>query len=300
MQPKPIEYRRRRDFGESVSVTFEFLRQHFRPLGRAVLFICGPVILIVSVVGGIFYAGLVEMMSFSTEGRIRDPEAYLADFLGNMGVTFLLSMVAITFIAGVVNEYIRIAADAGERDEPIAVDEVWELMKEDLWMHLTSIFGTIVIVVIGTLFLVIPGVYLAIALSIIASARTMEQIGFFKGISRSISLTSGHWWFTAGLLFVMSIISSFLGMGFAVPQYVVMFLIGLNAAEGGNVADYQLAMVVTNAISFFGSYLVYSLSIITLALHYFSLVERKEGTGAMVKITQIGAGDPGQPVRTTL
>ncbi len=61
-----IEFHRTRDFSRKLNATFEFVKQNFKPLGKSILFIAGPPVLVASLVGGSFMS---EFMSFSMGGN---------------------------------------------------------------------------------------------------------------------------------------------------------------------------------------------------------------------------------------
>ena len=61
-----IEFHRTRDFSRKLNATFEFVKQNFKPLGKSILFIAGPPVLVASLVSGSFMS---EFMSFSMVGN---------------------------------------------------------------------------------------------------------------------------------------------------------------------------------------------------------------------------------------
>ena len=63
-----IEFHRTRDFSRKLNATFEFVKQNFKPLGKSILFIAGPPVLVASLVSGSFMS---EFMSFSMMGNNR-------------------------------------------------------------------------------------------------------------------------------------------------------------------------------------------------------------------------------------
>ena len=49
-----IEFHHTRDFSKKMNVTFEFIRQNFKALGKSILFIAGPPVLVASMMIGSF------------------------------------------------------------------------------------------------------------------------------------------------------------------------------------------------------------------------------------------------------
>ena len=51
-----IEFQQARDFSKKINVTFEFIKQNFKPLFKSILFIAGPPMLVGSVLAGGLYS----------------------------------------------------------------------------------------------------------------------------------------------------------------------------------------------------------------------------------------------------
>jgi hypothetical protein len=95
---------------------------------------------------------------------------------------------------------------------------------------------------------------------------------------------------TLGLFVVISIINGFIGMVFAIPQYIVTALYAIGSVEGETPGSgLHLAMVITTIIQTFGSHLLNAVLVLTVVLQYFNLVEIKEGVGTMARLDEIGA-----------
>ena len=60
-----IEFAKRRDFGEVLNGTFQFLRQNFKSLGLALLYIAGPFILIQGIITGYYQ---IDTFNFQNTG----------------------------------------------------------------------------------------------------------------------------------------------------------------------------------------------------------------------------------------
>lgn len=90
-----------------------------------------------------------------------------------------------------------------------------------------------VIVLIGAVFLIIPGIYLAVRLRLVTAAVMLEDCGPIEALSRSFELTDGHAWTIFGVTFLLGVVS------FAITIAVGLVLAGvpssptdLNGLEG--------------------------------------------------------------------
>ena len=101
---------------------------------------------------------------------------------------------------------------------PIEVDDVWIKVKDNVGKTIFFSIGYTIITLLATVLLIIPGIYVSVALMIIYIVGLNEDKGFFDSMSRSFYLVKNKWWFTFGLLIVLSLIQGFLGLLFQVPQ----------------------------------------------------------------------------------
>jgi hypothetical protein len=134
-----------------------------------------------------------------------------------------------------------------------------------VWVVLTSI-GFVLLVLPG-LAMVCVGVYFGVRWSLTVAAMMAEDMGPIKGMRRSWALVSGMWWRTFGILLVVGILQSIIGLalGFFWGLIVGVALTG----------DLGLAVsqVGTTLLSAFVSPIV----TIAIVLLYFDLRVRKEG-----------------------
>lgn len=91
-------------------------------------------------------------------------------------------------------------------------------------------------VMLGTLLLIVPGVWLGISLSLVAPVMAIEQRGPMGSIRRSYRLVKGNWWETFGFLLLIGLIggtaSQFVQL-VAVPAFLVgnpSFAFGISIA----------------------------------------------------------------------
>jgi len=161
------------------------------------------------------------------------------------------------------------------------------MVKSNILKILIFSIGYALVTTFATILLIIPGIYVSVALMIVFVVGLNENLSFFNAMSRSFYLVKNKWWFTFGLLLVLSLIQGFLGFLFQVPQYIAMFVVAFNSVDGnGNNSFTEIIFIVTSIISSL-NFLFYAISIIGIAFHYFSLIEQKEAKGLLDKIESI-------------
>ncbi len=150
-------------------------------------------------------------------------------------------------------------------------------------------------VIVGAIFFVIPGLILAIYLSILNPIVINEEADIAEGFSRSFKLMKDKWWSTFGLLVIMGLITYVVLIAISIPTMLMTFIWGFNSLdsfESGSMPDIseteQTIFVVVTTITTLLSYFAYALPNVALGFQYYNLVERQEAKGLMTQIDQMG------------
>jgi hypothetical protein len=272
MQVNKIEFRKIRDFGELLNITFEFIRENFKKLFLSLIFIAGPGIILAGIAGA-FYGS-----SFFNIGNTFD----LLFFSG--AVYFIALFISIHLIITVTYSFIELYLETELTG--FDINDVWERVKKNFFALLLTSIGSIILIALASLLIIIPGIYLSIVLSIIYIVRLREKLGFFESVSRCRQLVSGNWWFTFALMLILVVIQVFIGFIFSIPEYIRLFIGFLHMQN--ETPAFGAIMIITQIISSFG-YIFNSILVIGLAFHYYSLVEKKEAVGLLEKLNSINA-----------
>ena len=289
------DFRQRRDFGQKFSATFEFIAAHWRGLGRCLLFLVLPAALLQGILVGLLQTRFISKATQATGigvGRLRQ----LAMFNGMYQspvywVNIAVSGVFIMLLVLTVYAYIKCFLRPVPAPEPITVGQVWEVVKQEFIGSYLSYFGLLVIVLIGTVFLAVPGIYLAVAFSLFYITKVVERTGFGETCSRCLRLVRGKWWSTFGLIVIMTlIVSVVIGVGGGLLTALLYYLAGsfglVHASEAGS--SLGLFAVIASALSGLLNMLIYPPLLLAIAFQYFNLVERRDGTGLHQLVNQIG------------
>lgn len=268
-----IDFRKIRDFGELINVTFDFIRQNFKKLFLSMLLIAGPAIFVTGVTSGLYQSNVFSLLN---------PD--LNTFSVSLVLFYLSAFVTYQLIIAVIYSYINLYLDSeGDFD----VNDVWNNVKKNIWMIVFTSIGVFFAVMLGLLLLIIPGIYLSVALTLIFIVRMREKLTFFESISRCRYLIAGNWWFTFALLLILAVIQYFFTFIFYIPQYVGIF-IGFLHTTNGEPGISSIFMIITSLISSI-SYFFYAIAIIGISFHYYSLIEKKEAVGLLKKLDSIKA-----------
>lgn len=319
---KAIDFHQTRDFSRKMNATFEFIRQNAKPLGKAILVIAGPPVLIASMIIGSFMGEFLSM----SQSAATDPEAFTSYF---MSVTFWLQiilMVTFFIISSVmaiaaINSYIILYGE--KQSNEIEVSEVWERVRASFWMYFGTMFffsllGIAVYVVMlipivllaaispvliffGVMFLFCAIFYLAVSVSLTFIIRAYERIGFFDALGRSFRLVQGKWWSTFGLIMVLYFIMTTISYVFLIPWYTVTVVNTLHDTSVDTFKEpstmWEMMTILFFTLYYLAQMVLASLPNVGIAFQYFNLVELKEAKGLINKIDTIG--QPPAPLPTT-
>jgi hypothetical protein len=312
-----IEFAKTRDFSNKMNATFEFVKQNFKSLGRAMLYIVGPPALIASLlIGSLMGDYFRAIFGLANGGPNGVFEAFTSELIIKIILTIVVATVTSVITMATMNNYVILYRE--KQSNQIEVEEVWARVQQTFWMYFWSMIGFIALAIVVYLILILPIValaavapvliffgflafviiimYLLVANSLVFIVRGFEPRGFFESFSRSMFLTRGKWWSTFGLFFVFYLIVSVIGSMFFMPWYMTKIVSTLHqVSEGGRVdTSTDWFGIISMALNYLVSYMLGVLPQIALIFQYFNLVERKESKGLMEKMQGLGSGDQPQ------
>lgn len=291
-----IPFRRRRDLGDVLNVTFAFIRQNYGKLGRCLLYFVAPVWLLLSIPNALLQIRLFEY-------NPADPQiADFSDLVAEYMVVMLFVTAGIVLEVLVIYAYLFLYQDHGGADG-FTLDDVWAYARARFWKvaGATLLFGamlflTMTIVLIpclGLLAYFAGAAYLVVVFSVAVPLMLREERGIVDAFTRSRELVRGAWWQTFAVLFVTWILMTVLGILFSAPLMVVAFTSALHGVEGGGGPGVRWMVAAFSVLASVGSLLLYPIPLVAAAFQYFSLVEEKERVGLIERIDAMQEPDDG-------
>lgn len=280
---KKIEFTKARDFGAIINDSFSFIRQNFRVLFKSLIFIVGPLMVVLAVLYGLYNVENFARLAEKNSGK----NIFAGVLTAKYGLMMLLSIVSYTLITLIACEYIvlYIESPTGE----VSFEDVWRDTKRDFFLLLFTNIGNFFLILFSVLLLIVPGIYFMVVISLVPMIRVRERIGYFASIKRSMKLISGNWWSTFGIILIMGIIVLAMGWVLGVPSGAVMFLAMFHKADAASPL-YQFLFMAAGLVNQFYSFLSV-LVLVATVFQYFNLIEMKEGTGLLKKIEEIRKDD---------
>ncbi|MFN8349066.1 MAG: hypothetical protein U0X91_28960 [Spirosomataceae bacterium] len=285
MKP-PIVLLQQRDFGQKINATFDFVIQNFKPLILSLLYIAGPFAL----VGGFFMGSYQsDMLGIQKKILSRDSDGDFPFFGFYDIATSMLFLSVFLGLAGLaatltVNAYM-LEYEAGNRK--ITPEIIWHRIKNYIGKGIGYSIVMVLFSIVATLFFILPGIYVSVTLTLMYMVMMRENLDLVATFRRCFYLIQDKWWSTFGLLIIVSIISGIIGYVFQLPSVILTVTSFLQIGDGVN----EIWTTVSGVIATVGSVLVRSLVLVAIAFQYYNLVERREGSGIMHAIDNIGKKD---------
>jgi len=280
-------------------------------LFKGIFYIAGPFIAIAAIIGSYYQKYSLSLLNLSFE----NPEELFANEFGISAAALLLSSIlAYIIIFAVVTEYVKGYIHSG--NATIEFDNLWLSVKKNLMVYAGSTLGYFVIlmmlavvgsfIIVGMVsmdnllinFIVFIGLFFLIFFAIVLFYLTLiafnvERPPFLSAINRTILLLRGNWWNTIGLFIIAWILVAIVNMVFALPNSIITMIGVWHGVQENESIDLsftqELIFGITSFIASAGGYFLSVILILILIFQYFNLVEKKDATGLMHRIHEMGS-----------
>lgn len=283
MDSQKMELRKLRNFSENINDTFQFIKQEFKPLLVCYIAICGIFIVLSSVVGGLYQQdSMVGFMRIFKGLEYNQPRGLGDVFNPTYFLLIFLSIFSYVLMHVVIAAYFKVYEQNGKTSP--TVEDIWKVsLRFIVPMFFYSILYSI-ITLISALFCLVPFFYFAVVFAPFTLIYVIEELSFSEGFSRCFSLIRDNYWEALGIYFVTyliySISSGIIGIIVSVFTGAISYLV---TKDIGAVAG-----IFTGTLNIF-THLFYIIFAVSVALNYFNLVERLDGSGLLKRIDNLGS-----------
>lgn len=305
MNQEKINYHVARDFGETFNVSMKFLRQNFKLLLQCLILLAGPFILITAITGALYQANTLETIS---SGRNRN---VFSQFGWNYLFFIIAGIVSNLVILGVVYSFMIEYMEKGFGK--FQLNDVAKRLSSNIG-NLLSVFFSLTFLTIITLGALI-GVFIAIGtslpwlavvlgffcfiglliifppliwqLSVVYMVKMTDSLDIFESFSKTRYVMKQNFWWTWVIVICSTLAIGVISFVFSLPQVVYQMVEMFGRIRGDN-SEVSIVFLIVATICTFCTSTLYSLLYLINAFHYFSLKEKKEGTGLMDRINDIG------------
>ena len=282
MQNDYIQFKKQRELGEIISMTFKFLRENYKPLINSIKQVVAPTFIL-----------LIAALVYYTYTAAGNPIKLMEEISGDFFISiFILAFTLILFYAslyGTILHYIKsYIQNNGNVDEA----EIKTAAQDDLGKLFLILIISAVLIFTGMILFIIPGIYLMVPLSLATAIMVFNNMSVGDSISHGFTLIKNHWWTTFFSIIVIWLLVYVIGLIFQIPLIIYTFIKMFSVAQEGSLADpssySDWVFILLNVVSSVIQYLLTSIFVIALAFIYFNLNEHKNLTGTYETIDKLG------------
>ncbi len=292
-----------RDFSDTISDAFTFLRDEFKPLVKTILIYVGPVILITGFFEAWYVQSIGNIISPPVNG---DPMSSMFSVLAQkISFQYILLSIGNTtssiLLVITVLSHMKLYKKFGSGN--FESSDVWKEIKHNFFVILSGyliigiVFALMVVILVAfikilpavsiilSMALLFAIIYFSVYLSLFSGVVVFEQKTVINAFKRSAYLVKNYWWFTLGVLFISYLIASIGQTAVKFPQllFSASKIYASNEASNGG----SLMLTVFMVIGTFLSYFLYAIPFATIGIHYYSQREKKENKDLIDRISKI-------------
>ncbi len=285
-----IQIRKKREFGEIFNAVFLFIRQEYKTMGMVFLYFVIPIVIVVALFSTLNQWGMLKIM---LKEFIPGISPKMSDFLPYYLIVYVLFVINQVVLIAAVYSYIALYAEKGKGN--FTYSDVLSKAMSYFLPLLGAGFVMFLMIGVGTIMCVLPGIYLSISLSLVGAAMVIERKKFFDAVSRSFDLTHIQWWWTFLLIFVTIIIISIVSYLITLPVSITTIGAMLHGIKNPNQMFEKISTfsLVYTGVATVITTLLYVIPHLALAFQFFNLVEIKENPTLLNKIEQISNAPQG-------
>ena len=289
-KPKIVFYRQR-TFSELFNVTFDFLRENWKPLLKYITLFLLPICMVQGLSMNSFFDGYVGLLQDMATGS----ENFTPAMIISYGLMLLATWVGYVLMQALTYTMMKVYDERKERLVGVTFDD----MKPYFWRYLGRVVISMLVAVgIGILyimlmaavayllspwllFLMIPaGAVLIVPYALVTPLYIFEDCSLGQALKRGYTLGFKAFWLVLGLVILLSIIvqfvSSFVSMPFTIFMGVKMFLGAQDEAIATGALMTILSYLATVILSYVSNLLM-PIQTVGLSYLYSHTVEKEEG-----------------------
>ena len=270
MGEKEIQFRKKREINDIFTDSFEFIRQEFKPILKLVGIYVFPFLLLYGLVLVYLQKNVISQFDFSNPDSLLENigPIYLNMFLFSLFGLFVQSLLIATYYS-----YIEVYIKKGKGNYTLS--EITPHLFANGLLAIGASFVLFVLVMIGVVLCIIPGIYFANTYSLVFFILIFEKKGFGSAFSRSAMLIKTQWWNTLLINILGIIIIWTVGFIMSIPTTITGLTKNIFKPDLAPV-EYPEWYWVFIAFSTIISSVLYIIPYTFLAFQYFNLDEQSK------------------------
>lgn len=268
MAEKEIQFRKKRELGDIISDSFEFIKQERRPLLKLLFVYVVPFVVLYAIVQVLVQIKIMGSVDLTNP---EDVLSKLGPIYFNLFLSMLFGLFVQSLLGGAFYSYIEIYVRKGKNN--FDLNEITPLLFSNSLLALSANFVLFIIIMAGIVMCILPGLYFANTFSLVLMMVIFEKKGLGNALSRSWALVNSQWWNT----FLINILGVLIIMAFGFVLSIPSMIAGVSTSffslkETGtlNYPDwYWVLMGISTVITS----ILYVIPYTFLAFQYFNLDE---------------------------
>lgn len=311
-QEEKIQLLEERDFSAIYSDAFRFLRFNFLHFLKTLLYIAGPFILLGAIVNAFSTASQLSSIGLDDLG-MRGGSIYPPNYWLYLGITIFFRIIASLVLIGSVIEYFKLYMARGPKN--FTVSDVGKELLSDFGRLIQAFVLFLLVVfaislgvglVVGAFGAILPPLAVVFIIALVIGMMiigpplmfiinsmyisvVIDRTGFGGGIARARYIMKDNFWWTWLIVAAALIMVMIVGIIFTLPTAIVS-MTGVFTSMNGEAPEISNLVLILATIGDFLNTIVYSVVLVIMGFHHFSLVERTSGKGMMERIDELGSG----------
>ena len=272
MNNKEIDFRKKREVGDIITDSFQFLKQEYQPVLSLVAIYVMPFLLLYGAAQVFLQMKVIDSIDFT------DAESLMANIgpvYTNILLYSLFGVFVQSLLIGTYYSYIEVYVKKGKGNFDLS--EVKTLLYSNGLLALGAGVTVYIIVLIGIILCIIPGIYFANTLSLTAMIFIFEKRGLGNAVMRSALMVRFSWWNTFLLNLIGIIIIWVISMFLSLPTMLAGVSQNILSMEEPVAINYPTWYWVLSGLTSVISSLLMIILYTFLAFQYFNLDERTKG-----------------------
>lgn len=289
-----MEIFRERVFGDKLNVTFDFVRENWRPMLKYMTYMILPL----ACVAGVLMKGWMSFYMNMIAAKQQNPEV---GFIVNYGLMILLYVLASLLLATLVYSMMRIYQERKNRLKDLTYEELkptfWRFFKRMMLLGLCFIvlyvLAFLLMIFLATLtlwslLLTVPSLIgLAMPLMYWAPAYLLDaDLSVFEALKKSYRLGFPTWGGIFLIAIVLGMLSMVISSVVSIPWSIGFFsyMMLSQGGEGNAPLVMDFVMYLLNVVQSYCSLVVSSLSFVGMAFQYGHAADKIDGITVERKI----------------
>jgi len=269
MTEQEIQFRKKRELGDIISDTFQFLKHEFKPLLRLTVLYVLPFIILYGIAQVYVQRKVLGNVDFSNPDMLM---SNLGPIYSNILFISLFSLFVQSLLAGAFYTYIEAYVKKGKGN--FELHEITPHLFPNSLLALGANLILFITVILGLFLCIVPGIYFGNSLSLVVMIIIFEKRGLGNAFTRSWSLVHSQWWNTFVLNLLAFLIIMAMSFILSIPSIIAGAGSSIFSMQETGTLNYPDWYWVVMAVSTIISSVLWIIPYTFLAFQYFNIDER--------------------------